>query len=187
MYNPYIVGKRVYLRHPTPADVEGRWHEWMSDEETTRWLGAQHWPNCVENQREYYASAVKSRSRLLLAIVDIESDRHIGIVSLSGIEWVHGFADIAIVIGEAEFRTGPYVTEAISLMLRTAFLRLNLRTVKGAYIACNEATQVIMSVFRFREVGRYKQLFWCNGAYEDSVLCMLQRDDWMRRNGLNVR
>ncbi|MFC4313391.1 GNAT family N-acetyltransferase [Steroidobacter flavus] len=187
MYNPYVVGKRIYLRHPTAADVEGRWHEWLSDEETTRWLGVQYWPNCVENQREYYAKEVRSRGRLVLAIVDIESDRHIGIVSLSGIDWVHGFADIAIIIGEKEFRTGAYTIEAISLMLRTAFLRLNLRIVKGGYVASNEATQAIMAVFRFREVGRFKKLYWSNGAYADGVVCMLERDDWMRRNGLNAK
>jgi len=32
MYNPYIVGKHIYLRHPTEADVVGGWHEWFSDE-----------------------------------------------------------------------------------------------------------------------------------------------------------
>ena len=38
MNNPYLVGKHVYLRHPTKQDVEGKWYEWFSDEETTKFL-----------------------------------------------------------------------------------------------------------------------------------------------------
>ena len=77
MYNPYAEGKHVYLRHPTPSDVEGRWHEWLSDEETTQWLDLRNWPNSVERQREFYESLKKTENRLVLSIVDKESGQHI--------------------------------------------------------------------------------------------------------------
>ncbi|WP_029896954.1 GNAT family N-acetyltransferase [Desulfohalovibrio reitneri] len=182
MYNPYMVGKRVYLRHPTPEDVEGRWHEWLSDEETTLWLGSRYWPNCLENQRAFYESITKGKERMVLSVVDIETDRHIGVCNLSGINWLHRYTDMAVVIGEKEYRTGPYVLECVSMLLQIAFLRLNLRIVKGGYLACNESSKAILDVFRFREVGRYENLIWCNGAYTDNVMVMLHRDDWMRRN-----
>jgi RimJ/RimL family protein N-acetyltransferase len=182
MYNPYEIGKRIYLRHPTPGDVEGRWHEWMSDPETTLWLGSQFWPNSLENQREFYETTVKSRNRMVLSIVDVESDRHIGVCNLSGINWLHRYTDFAVVIGEEEFRRGPYVTECMALLLKIAFLRLNLRIVKGGYMACNPVSRAILDLFRFREVGRVENLLWCNGAYTDDVLVMLTRDEWLQRN-----
>jgi len=37
MYNPYIKGKHVYLRHPTEEDAIGAWHEWFSDEEIVKY------------------------------------------------------------------------------------------------------------------------------------------------------
>jgi len=184
MYNPYAVGSNIYLRHPTPTDVEGRWHEWLSDEETTRWLGLHYWPNSVERQREFYETCKKSNDRLVLSVIDKETDKHIGVCNLSSISWVHRHCDMAIIIGENEFRTGPYVLEGISLLLRIAFLRLNMRIVKSTYAASNEASQKIHEVFCFKEVGRLKDLSWDRGQYIDSVMMMLHRDDWMARNNL---
>lgn len=185
MYNSYSVGAHLYLRHPTISDAEGAWHEWLSDEETTRWLGLRHWPNSIEKQRDFYASCVKSEDRLVLSIVDIESDKHIGVCNLSGISWVHRYCDIAVVIGDKEYRKGPYVLEAFSLLLRIAFLRLNMRLVKSSFACTNEASQALHDVFRFKEVGRLPGLLWDHGRYVDNVIAMLARNDWMTRNGLS--
>lgn len=183
MYNPYAVGRHVYLRHPTLADVEGRWHEWLSDEETTRWLSLRQWPNFIERQKEFYEACKKAEDRLVLSVIDRESDRHIGVCNLSSINWVHRYCDIAITIGEPEFRTGPYVLEAMSLLLRTAFFKLNMRNVKSSFVATNEASNAIHDVFRFKEAGRFPGLFWDRGQYVDVVIAMLNRDEWLKRNG----
>jgi len=184
MYNPYTIGTHVYLRHPTQADAEGAWHEWLSDEETTRWLGLRHWPNSVERQREFYQSCLRGEDRLVLSIVDIATDKHIGVCNLSGINWVHRYCDLAIIIGDVEFRKGPHVLEALSLLLKVAFLRLNMRIVKSSFAASNDASQAIHDIFRFKEVGRLPGLLWDRGRYVDNVIAMLERGDWMKRNGL---
>lgn len=184
MKNPYASGERIYLRHPTAEDAEGRWHEWLSDEETTRWLAVQHWPNSVEGQRDFYESSRRSRERLVLAVVDRETDKHIGVCNLSSINWVHRYCDVALVIGEPEFRTGPYVLEAMSLLLRIAFLRLNLRIVKSSFAASNEASKTIHDVFGFKEAGRIERLLWDRGCYVDNVIASLNRSEWMSRNSI---
>jgi diamine N-acetyltransferase len=184
MYNPYTVGTHVYLRHPTPADAEGVWHEWLSDEETTRWLSLRHWPNSVERQREFYQSSLRSEDRLVLSVVDVQTDKHIGICNLSSINWVHRYCDIAVIIGDADYRKGPAVLEAFSLLLKVAFLRLNLRIVKSSFVSNNESSQAIHDIFRFKEVGRLPGLIWDRGRYVDNVIAMLERKDWMKRNGL---
>jgi RimJ/RimL family protein N-acetyltransferase len=182
--NPFAVGQHVYLRHPTSQDAEGRWHEWLSDEETTRWLVLHQWPNSVESQREFYDASRRSRERLVLSVIDKATEQHIGVCNLSGINWVHRFCDVAVVIGEPEFRTGPYVVEAMALLLRVAFLRLNLRIVKSSFAGGNEASQLMHDVFKFREVGRIDKLFWDRGRYVDNVIAVLTRREWAARNGL---
>jgi RimJ/RimL family protein N-acetyltransferase len=184
MNNPYAVGANVYLRHPTRADAEGPWHEWLSDEETTRWLSQRYWPNSVERQIEFYESCKGGEDRLVLSIIDVESDKHIGVCNLSSISWVHRYCDMAIVIGDKGFRKGPHVVEAISLLLGIAFLRLNMRIVKSSFAVSNDASRTIHDIFRFREVGRLEGLLWDRGRYVDNVIAMLRREDWMRRNGL---
>ena len=185
MYNPYTIGTHVYLRHPTLEDVEGSWHEWLSDEETTRWLGMRYWPNSVEKQREFYESCQQSKDKLILSIIDKKTDKHIGICNLSGISWLHRYCDIAIIIGNKDYRKGPHMLESVSLLLRTAFLRLNMRIVKSYFASSNKASQAIHDVFHFKEVGRLEGLLWDRGCYVDNIIAMLKRDDWMLRNGIS--
>lgn len=186
MNNPYAVGTHVYLRHPTRADAEGPWHEWLSDDETTRWLSQRYWPNSVERQVEFLESCRRGEDRLVLSIVDVATDRHIGVCNLSSISWVHRYCDLAIVIGDREFRKGPHMLEAVSLLLKVAFLRLNMRIVKSSFASSNDASKTIHDVFRFKEVGRLEGLLWDRGQYVDNVIAMLRREDWMRRNGIRA-
>ena len=69
MYNPYVVGKQVYLRHPIEEDVYGKWHEWLSDEETTKFLDARFWPNNREMQLAFYNSLENDKHKLVLSIL----------------------------------------------------------------------------------------------------------------------
>ena len=120
-------------------------------------------------------------------MIEQENDRHVGVCNLSSINWVHRFCDIAVVIGEQEYRTGPYALEAMSLLLRIAFLRLNLRIVRSSFAAGNEASKVIHDVFRFKEVGRIEGLYWDRGQYVDNVIATLNRRDWMARNSIAIQ
>ena len=181
MYNPYMVGELVYLRHPTEEDALGRWHEWFSDEETTKYLGERFWPNTKGTQLEFLKS-LGDRSRLALSVVTKEKDEHIGVVSLSCINWVHRYALVAIVIGEEEYRKGVYAIEAFSLILKVAFIRLNLRAVKGSYAKSNEASRNLHRLFKFTIVGEYKNILCIDGYYDDLVIEMLDRETWFKRN-----
>lgn len=182
MNNPYAIGKKTYLRAPTARDVEGRWHEWFSDPETTQYLMDRHWPNTVDRQRDFFETLQQSSDRLVLSIVDVETNKHIGVCSLSSINWIHRYADVALVIGEKEFRTGPTAVEAVSLLLSVAFLRLNLLNLKGAFLASNPLTQLIVQIFGFEIVGRFKGLYYFKGEYVDSALVQLPRSAWLQRN-----
>lgn len=186
MYNPYIVGKNIYLRHPTEEDVAGKWHEWFSDEETTKYIGDRYWPNSKEAQLEFFKASMNSRSRLLLSIIDKASDKHIGACSLSNISWLHRYCDMALVIGEKDFRSGSLAFECCSLLLRTAFLRLNMKTVRGGYVSVNEYTEKLLKVLRFETVGAYKEMFWVDGKYQDYIMSMIRREDWLKRNSDNL-
>lgn len=184
MYNPYISGKTVYLRHPTIEDAEGSWHEWLSDENTTRWLSLRNFPNTLEKQKIFMEQAADDHNRLLLSIVDVATERHIGICNLSHINWVHRHCDVAIIMGDTDFRKGQHTLESMSLLLRTAFLRLNMRNVISTYVVANKSSEALNKVFGFREVGRMPDMFWDRGKYVDVVMTMLGFETWVTRNSL---
>ncbi len=181
MRNAYMVGKQCYLRHPTQEDANGAWHEWLSDEETTRYLSARALPNSLENQNSFYQSIHDMQGRIVLSIVDIKSDKHIGVCSLSSINWVHRYADVAFIIGDKKFRLGTYIVETMSLLLRVAFHKLNLRMVKSDFVITNEASDMIHQLFRFEKTGQIDDIFWDRDRYVSTVQMVLRKDVWQRR------
>ncbi len=184
MYNEYIGGKSVYLRHPNNDDVTGKWHEWLSDWETTMYMSDRFWPNCKESQMDFYDSILLDKSRLVLSAVLKSNEKHIGVVSLSGINWVHQYADVAILIGEKEYRSGSIAAEIFSLILKVAFLKFNLRNVKSAYCSSNKGSQALHRMFKFKSVGSYEELLVVNGKSEALNVEILSKESWVSRNPL---
>lgn len=182
MINPYAIGKQVYLRAPSEEDLTGSWYEWLSDPETTQYLGNRYWPNTREAQKEFYQSTLHSKERLVLSICLIENDQHIGVCNLSDLNLVHRYADVAFIIGDKKHRNGQFALDALSLLLQIAFLRFNLLNLKSVYISTNPYTPLIERIFGFKEVGRLEKFYFFNGTYVDGIISQLSKDDWEKRN-----
>ncbi len=182
MKNPYAIGKSIYLRTPRSEDVEGRWHEWFSDPETTRFLGDRWWPNTVEQQRSFYEATLASKERLVLLICIRTTDETVGVCNISNISWVHRYADIALVIGEPQFRTGSIAIDALAMLVEIAFNRLNLLNLRSTHASDNPHTPLLEKLFGFREIGRFSKMAFSRGKYVDAVYSQLSREDWYTRN-----
>jgi ribosomal-protein-alanine N-acetyltransferase len=182
MINSYATGKSLYFRAPTTADVQGGWHEWFSDPELMQYLADRWWPNTVEAQMQFYESTRNSRDRLVLSICSKETGQHIGVCSLGAINWVHRYADVALVIGDKKHRNGANAIEALAMLLDIAFNRLNLENLKSIHMAANPHTPLLEKMFGFQEVGRFKSMYFHRGAYVDGVISQLGRAAWVARN-----
>jgi len=180
--NPYAIGRSVYMRAPSAADAAGKWHEWLSDPELTQYLADRWWPNTVEAQMAFFQSTSATKDRLVLAVCDKATDTHIGVCSLSAINWVHRYADIAFVVGDPAFRNGAVAVEIMSLLLDVAFNRLNLLNLRSVHLASNPHTPLLERMFGFREAGRMREFFFHRGTYVDAVMTQLSRSDWAARN-----
>ena len=186
MKNPYAIGKSIYLRAPSADDIEGNWYQWFSDPEVTQYLGDRYWPNTKESQSAFFESIKSARERLVLCICLSDTDEHIGVCNLSAINWVHRYADIALVIGEKKFRNGAIAVETMSLLLDIAFNRFNLLNLKSFHMSTNPNTSMLIKMFGFREVGRFNKLCFFRGEYVDSVFAQLSREDWASRNKRSI-
>ncbi|MCC7250944.1 GNAT family protein [Hyphomicrobium sp.] len=124
----FLVGRSIYLRSPSIERdvVGGRWHEWFNDQINTKYISHGVFPVTMEMQAEYVRAAMSNASTLLLAIVDIQSDEHIGVISLKNIDLISRAAEIGIVMapGRAAGKTGAI--EAMAVLMKHAFSRLNL-------------------------------------------------------------
>ena len=84
----YARGEHVYFRYLTEEDAKGEWHLWFNSPEVTQYMGARRWFNTIDNQLEYLQYVKTTKDRLTLAIIDIKTNKHIGVCSLGSIDYI---------------------------------------------------------------------------------------------------
>ena len=119
----FLVGKTVYLRSPDIEKdvINGEWHSWFNDKETTRFLVHGVFPVTKNDQTEIVKSAMKDKSTLLLCIIDAKTDEHVGVISLKNIDLLNCKAEIGIVTAARNSTSGVGAFEAMALLIKHSF------------------------------------------------------------------
>ena len=182
MKNPYAIGKKIYLRAPEPEDIDSDWYTWFSDPETIKYLGDRNFPNTKEKQQLFLEQIKNSNTRIVLIICDKENNESIGVCNLSSISWIHRKADIALVIGNKAYRNGTTAVETITLLLKIAFQKLNLKKLLTTRSSNNDLTKAIEKVFGFKQVGCLEDISFIEGKYHNIIISQLKRENWVKRN-----
>ena len=149
--------------------MDERYVSWLNDPEVTRYLDSGRTPSTIETLRRYVHRFEESATDLLWAIVDRESGRHIGNVTLSRIDWVHRKADTGLLIGEKGFWGRGYATEAWYLVADHAFRGLTLHKVLAGACVANIGSVNALKRLGFRVEGTARQEFYLDGSYLDVV------------------
>lgn len=180
--NIFLPGKHVNLRRPMEEDASGSWYGWFNDQEVALFTG--WWkPNSPGKQLNYLRAIEKDDDILVLVIENKHDKKPIGVVSLSKINWLHRIADIALVIGDKKAREKAVLGfEALALMIRHAFLRLNLENLRGGYVSGQEASEWMLRALKFQTVGRYQSIYRIEDIHYDHVMVQLKASEWKTRN-----
>ena len=130
-----IEGERIRLRPIEAADYP-LLVQWGRDPELNRLLEGDY-PKSLDECPAWHQKVLSNRHRQLFGI-QLITGRLIGDVELDHIAWRSGDAELRIRIGEREHWDRGYGTEAVILMLRHAFLTLNLKRVYLRVFSFNE-------------------------------------------------
>jgi|LSQX01.3.fsa_nt_gb RimJ/RimL family protein N-acetyltransferase len=113
-YFKTLIGDRVSLSPINPDDFE-IYTEWVNDLEITIPLGQAFIIYSLEKEKE--ALEHLSKENYNFAIVELESDKLLGNVSLFDVDLIHRRAEPGIFIGDKDEWGKGYGTEAIKLIL----------------------------------------------------------------------
>ena len=178
MKNPYVVGKLCYLRTPEEDDANSHWYEWFSDPLVTKFLIERFWPNSKSEQLNFIRNLIGSRERLILLICDSKSDSILGVCALSNINWSHRHADFSIVMPKLS-NTDPRVAlEASTMLLSSAFNRLNLLNIRGSILSMNLPSLTLIKLLGFKQVGVFQNLYKIDGEFSDLIYWHLSIEGW---------
>lgn len=123
-YFKKLVGERIYLSPRRMEDVE-KFTEWMNDFEVTDYTGRSNQIMTLEGERKYLEENYNPEATF--SIITLDDDKLIGTVGLERIEHTHRTATLGIFIGDKDYLSKGYGTEAIRLLLDYGFNYINLQ------------------------------------------------------------
>ena len=177
----FLEGERIYLRALQPKDAEGHYPGWLNDLEVCHFNSHGRWP-CPEAGATEYIEAVRgSRLALVLAMVLLEDDRHIGNISLQAIDWIDRSAEFAILLGDRSAWGKGYSKEAAYLICRHGFLELNLRRIHCGTSEDNVAMQRLAAFMGMEQEGRRRQALFKHGKYRDILEYGVLREEFFAK------
>lgn len=174
-YFKKLVGDRIYLSPRNSEDVE-KFTEWLNDFETTDYTGRSGILTTLDGERKYLEE--NSNPEATFVIVTLEDNKIIGTVSLEDINWINRTATLGIFIGDKEFRSKGYGTEAIRLILEYGFKYMNLYNIKLDLMEFNERALKCYEKCGFKEYGRRRKCKFVNGKYYDSISMDILADEF---------
>ncbi|MEQ8170855.1 MAG: GNAT family N-acetyltransferase, partial [Candidatus Eremiobacterota bacterium] len=129
MITPFLIGSNIYLRALNEKDLEGNYLQWLNDSDVCKYNSHHVFPYDRESAEKYIKNTYNSKTSLVLAIVLIEKDIHIGNIALQNIDYISRNAEFAILIGEKSYWGKGYSKEAGLLILIHGFIELNLHRI----------------------------------------------------------
>ena len=157
--------------------INSRWYSWFNDAVATAWMQQHHFPTTQQSQIQFVSDKLAGNAhKLQLGIEDRLSGTLIGVISLSDIDWVSRRAEVAVFLGEPEFRTLDRWHEASSLIVDHAFNSLNLHRIHGGSINKSVA-DLFVRLLGFRDEGILREHAFKDGAYRDCYIFGRTRAD----------
>ena len=178
MKNPFLVGKKIYLRLHDKKDIP-TWSQWFNDQEVAKFLVHGCFPNTKELQKKFFENMYGSKSDFQLAIADKKTDVLIGTIGLHRIDLINRNADISIVIGSKNYWGKKIGKEAVSLIIAHAFDKLNLHKVTAGMIAGHAASYNLFASLGFKKESVLREQDYADGKYQDVIRLGLLRKEYV--------
>ena len=131
MYFKKLVGDRIYLSPKGASDEEiEKFTEWMNDFKVTDYTGRSGQITTLVGEKDWLENSAKNNENRNFNIVDLNNDKLVGAIGLEHFNWIQRSAVLGIFIGDENYRSNGYGTEAIKLLLEYGFKYLNLHSIR---------------------------------------------------------
>jgi len=174
---------RLTVEEPeTQAKQEAQWlgnseYSRLLDWEPARRASAKTVQKWIEKQCENVSS-------IFFSIRTLADDRLIGGIGLDGIYWTHGDCFVGIGIGNREDWGKGYGTDAMKIILRYAFIELNLHRVSLDVFEYNPRGVRSYEKAGFVVEGRQRGVILREGRRWDMIFMGILREEWEQREKL---
>jgi diamine N-acetyltransferase len=175
---PIIRGQRVLLRAPEREDIP-TFVRWFNDAEVLAHL-AMRAPMSTAAEAAWFDRmlAAQGTTDYHFVICLTDDRRPIGTIGLHGIDFVHGFAEFGIAIGEKSEWGKGHGLDATRAICDFGFGELRLERISLLVYADNPRARRTYEGAGFRHEGTMRRALYQRGEHIDVHAMALLRDEW---------
>ena len=130
----------------------------------------------AELEQYYYES--QPPKVVMFAVCDKENDRYVGNARLSEIDREHRKCIYGFLIGDLAYRGKGVGTEALTLLLRSAFHQLGMNRVSTVVFTDNEASIRSNEKAGMKREGVLRAAYYKGGRYRDVIMFAMLREEF---------
>jgi RimJ/RimL family protein N-acetyltransferase len=180
-----LEGKLVRLRAIEPEDLD-RNFEWVNDHDVTRHLVIRY-PLSRDVERGFVEGRNANSFANTILAIETKEGVHIGNCGLHEVQPENRKASLGIMIGDKQYWSNGYGTDAVTTLLRFGFGEMNLNRVWLHVFEFNERAIACYKKCGFVEEGRLRENHYGEGRYWDTVTMGILRSEYDALHGSRKR
>ncbi len=167
--NSFISTERLELCPLNVAHITDDYIGWLNDPEVCRFNGHRYFPYTKDAAFKYIEYVTNNKNIIALALHLRDSMLHIGNVSIGDIDLLNRSASLNILLGSKQNWGRGYAVEALSALLRHAFLELNLNRVYCGTLEGNIGMQKVAQKLGMKQEGIRRLAVYKNGSFHNML------------------
>ncbi len=165
-------GKLVRLRAYEKSDLDAVM-KWVNDEEVTQFLRDELFAypvSSAQEERFIEHASMPSQTTREFAIETLADRTYIGGAGLHDIEWILRSAEVGIVVGNKDYWGKGYGSDAMKVLMRLAFDRMNLHRLWLRVFDFNHRAIASYEKCGFQRWGVLRDGKFIQGRYHDTIV-----------------
>ena len=164
-------GKLVRLRALEQEDIL-RTHDFVNDYPTMRGVtSGMLYPSSFEDENRWaQGQSSYTHGEYQFAVETLKEGLFIGRCGFIKVDWKNRLAEMGILIGDGEYRSKGYGSDAVRVLCDFGFRELNLHKIKATVFDFNLPALRAYEKCGFAAEGVLKSELWREGAWHDVIV-----------------
>ncbi|MFX1379485.1 MAG: GNAT family N-acetyltransferase [Promethearchaeota archaeon] len=179
----FIEGKNICLI-PQNSENINLYVKWLNNPKV-RIYSRNILPKRVEDIKKWFEPHERGAPGFIgFEIWHKKDKKTLGTVGLGWIDWINGWTNVGLTIGEPAYWNKNIATEATELIIEYAFNELNLNKLHGGVCVKNVASWSVAEKLGFKFEGTREKEWYVDGEYLGLKTYCLLKEDWLKMNQL---
>lgn len=168
------------LRELERKDLEAI-NNWRNDPVLIACLGAPYRYINIDVDIKWYENYMASRATTVRCAIVEEDDKILGLISLTGVDYMNQSAELHIMIGDSENQGKGMGTFAVKEILNHAFNNMNLHRVELGVLESNTRAIHLYEKCGFVKEGLKRDYIYKNGKFENLYIYSCLKEEFLSK------